>query len=55
MVSNTPGLAGTVIDDVNHYIWFEKRLQQIIDNFVVLKKCSKAFGGGRIGHFYEVD
>lgn len=55
MVSNTPWLAGTVTGGVHHHIRFEKRPQQIIGDFMVLKKRGKAFSSGRIGHFYEVD
>lgn len=55
MVSDTTGLAGTVTGGVNYHVRFEKRPQQVIGDFVVLKKRGKAFSGGRIGRFYEVD
>jgi hypothetical protein len=55
MVSDTPGLAGTVTGGVHHHVQFEKCPQQIIGDFVILKKRGKAFSGGRIGHLYEVD
>jgi len=55
MILDTPRLACTKTGGVNRHIGFEKRPEQIVGDFVALKKRGEAFGCGGIGRLHEVD
>jgi hypothetical protein len=54
-IFDTPRLAITKTSSVNHYIRYEKRSEQIVGDFVGLKKRSDTFGCEGIGRLHEVD
>ncbi len=55
MILDTSRLARTKIGGVNHHVGFEKCPEQIVGDFVALKKRGEAFGCGGIGRLHEVD
>lgn len=54
-IFDAPRLARTETSGVYHRIWFEKRPEQIIRDFLVLKKGDKAIVGRGVGFLNEAD
>ena len=55
MIFDTSRLVSTKTGGVNHHVEFEKRSEQIVGDFVALKKRGHAFDCGKICRLYEVD
>jgi len=55
IILNISRLTRTKIGSVNYYIRFKKCLEQIVGDFVALKKRGKAFSYRGIGRLHEVD
>lgn len=55
MIYNISRLTGTEKDNINYYIRYKKRSEEVVDNFIVFKKSDKEYDYRDIYILYKVN